>query len=54
MLRAAMETMHYYKAHVNLDFRTLLFCIWGGGGGGASLNDLAHMRNCPGMKGRFN
>ena len=44
-----METMHYHIAHVNLDFRTILFCIWED-----SLNDLAHMRNCPGMKGRFN
>ena len=43
-----METVHSHIVHTNLGFRTALFCILGD-----PLNNLAHMRNCPGVQGRL-
>ena len=37
-----METMHFHIDKTNLSLRTTLFCIKG-----ASMNNLAPMRNCP-------
>ena len=42
----AMETMHFFIVQLSLSLRTKLLCI-----SGVPMNDLAPMKNCPGVGG---
>ena len=48
-----METMNFHIGYTNLVLGKLCFAFRGGGGGGGSINDLAPMKNCPGMQCRL-
>ena len=45
----AMETMHFFIVQKSLSLRTKVRCI-----SGVPMNDLAPMKNCPGVQGRSN
>ena len=47
-LLVTMEIMHFYIGHAN-SFRTTSFRIQG-----VPVNNLAPMKNCPGVKGNLN
>ena len=48
-LWVAMETMHFHIAHTMIFLRTPSFRIWG-----VPMNNLAPMKNCPGVQGNLN
>ena len=48
-LLVAMETMHFHIAHAKMILRTTGFRIQG-----VPMNNLAPMKNCPGVQGNLN
>ena len=49
MLTVAMETMHFFNSAKEFIFEDIFLCI-----SRVLMNDLAPMKNCPGVQGRSN